>query len=175
MYTFSPNTVVESAKINANFIELQDADTALSAIVGTGGAWTTWVPTISASGGGSPAIGNGTFACKYVRIGKIVICRFSITVGTTTSFGTGVVRFSIPVASVSHTKCGVGTAYFEDAGVQAYLGMFELAGSAGGYVEISYASTSASGRSAYISGSIPQPFAWGNGDYITGIYTYEAA
>lgn len=175
MYTFSANTVIESAKINANFTELQAADAALSAIVGTGGAWTTWVPTISASGGGSPGIGNGTFACKYVQIGKIVICRFSITLGSTTSFGTGVVRFSIPVASVSHTKCGVGTAYFEDLGTQAYLGMFELAGSAGGYVEISYASTSASGRSAYISGSIPQPFAWGNGDYITGIYTYEAA
>lgn len=144
-----------------------------SGLSGSTWAWQSWTPTITASGGGGPAIGDGTYACKYTQIGKTVICRFSITLGSTTTFGSGIVRFSVPVTPENSGKIGVGSAYIEDAGSQAYLGMVELTPSTS-TIEFSYHSTSGSGRSSYVSGSLGQPFTWGVGDYINATFTYEA-
>lgn len=72
-------------------------------ITGTGtslGAWTSY--TVSwTTAGTQPVLGNGTVVGGYVRIGKIVRFRILLTLGSTSTVGTGGWIFDLPVAATS--------------------------------------------------------------------------
>src|SRR4051812_10042371 len=61
-------------------------------------AWDTYTPTWTSSGT-TPAIGNGTLNGKWIRLGRTVTYRIQLTVGSTTTFGTGNYIWAIPTAA----------------------------------------------------------------------------
>lgn len=54
-------------------------------------------PTLS-SGGTQPVLGNGTLAGFYCRVGSATFVVITFVIGSTTTLGTGDIRFSLPVA-----------------------------------------------------------------------------
>jgi hypothetical protein len=144
-------------------------------ITGTGtslGAWTAYTPTLS----GTWASGNATASGAYVQIGKTIHYRGSITIGSTTTIGAGLIIISLPVnrASGLGAQTPYGRAVFVDASLGVYnYGVCELDTSSqiiilraekvdGTYTEL--ASTSSS-----------VPFTWATNDVIRFFVTYEAA
>jgi|SRR6185503_7276836 len=136
------------------------------ATLGLAGAWTPWTPTLS---GGWNATGNATFDCKYIQLGKTVIARVSITNGTTTTYQSGNMTFTLPVNTT--TFGSIGSSYCEHSGT-GYLGTFMptsgstvflvVGGSGGSFVTSNVANNTT-------------PFTWTTGDFIQGIMVYEAA
>jgi hypothetical protein len=60
------------------------------------GAWTSYTPTWSATGT-AVSLGNGTITGKYMRQGSLVKVKIVLTMGSTTTYGTGFYRFTLPV------------------------------------------------------------------------------
>lgn len=82
-------------------------------------AWTSYTPTVTTSGSAF-SLGNGTIAGSYTQIGKTTFGRIVLTIGSTTSIGSGNYSFSLPVASRAlsgslsfYTILGNG--YFQDS------------------------------------------------------------
>lgn len=177
------SNVVTTAKIldgNVTTPKLADASITNAKLATTSGeigaALQSWTPTISASGGGSPAIGNGTFSCQYVQIGKLVFGHFKITRGSTTSFGTGEVRFSLPVTASTNQGTGsaIGQFYTIDASAPAdYGGLFGLVSTT--TFRCLFHNDTIGGGMRTVSESGSQPFAWATSDIIDGNFMYEAA
>lgn len=89
----NPSGTPSRAGIQAAIDEAVDARVA-------SGAWSTYSPTWTAAST-NPAIGNGTIAGRYVQVGKTVHFRVVITMGSTTTYGTGQWSVTLPVASVA--------------------------------------------------------------------------
>lgn len=68
-----------------------------------------------ASSGTQPAIGNGTFFGLYRQMGKHVFAFISLTMGSTTTFGTGTYTFTLPVTAIG-SYGAIGAAYILDSG-----------------------------------------------------------
>jgi hypothetical protein len=84
--------------------------------------WTAYTPTWTSSGT-APAIGNGTLQGSYLRVGKLVYGHIYWKAGSTTTYGTGLYFFSLPLAAYTF---GVGqwsipvSGYLENQGIQGY-------------------------------------------------------
>lgn len=89
-----------------------------------GAAWENWIPAWTGSTT-NPAIGNGFIGGMYARIQKIVIADGYIIPGTTTTFGSGTYRISIPFGTMvsSNGLIGYGTFFDASAGYIAYSGV----------------------------------------------------
>lgn len=128
------------------------------------GAWTSYTPTWTASAG-SPSIGNGTLAGRYLKIGRTVHLALTLTGGSTTTYGTAGAYwiFSLPA---SHTAAftASGAVVAVDTGVLDYTGFCKI---------VSGATTlelfkSTSGR--WVNNS---PWTFGNTDVLNASITYE--
>lgn len=128
------------------------------------GAWTTYTPALTTSGS-APSVGNGTISGKYRYLDwKTLISEATLTVGTTTSFGTGVLYTSLPQTAVSAITGG-GTWHAVDTGVQEY----------GGATKIESTTTYRMVQSAggTVSGTVP--FSFGSTDVLRSQVIYEPA
>ena len=67
------------------------------------GAWLDWTPYVEASVG---SLTSYTSSGRYCRIGKVIICNFSITI-TDNGTGNGAISTNLPVA-LSGNAIGVG-------------------------------------------------------------------
>lgn len=65
-------------------------------------AWTSYVPAWTGSGS-NPAIGNGTITGHYARVGRMVFFKVAITMGSTTTYGTGNYSVSLPVTAATNS------------------------------------------------------------------------
>jgi hypothetical protein len=95
--TFTAGQVLTAAELNA---------------IGT---WTTYTPTFTTTGT-APSLGNGSITGTYTEVNKIVMGQIMFQAGNTTTYGSGVLLFSIPVTAApfaSFSVCGHG--YIEDA------------------------------------------------------------
>lgn len=73
------------------------------------GAPVPYTVTWSTSGGTQPVLGNGVLNGEYTRMGGVVLVSITLVMGSTTTFGTGTFRFSIPFAPTSGANAmGVG-------------------------------------------------------------------
>lgn len=103
----------------------------------------------------NPAIGNGTIVGSYVRVGKMCMFQFSLTMGSTTTFGTGEWTFTAPFTAA---KTGVGSAWALDSGTAFYVGSAKVeAGSNQIYIWSNNTGT---------AWSSAQPFTWAANDRI---------
>jgi hypothetical protein len=129
--------------------------------------WSTYVPAWTASGT-APALGNGTITGRYAQVGKLVYCTGILTMGSTTTFGTGVWSVSLPVTAASaSTGIYVGQAFLFDNSVTA--------GRRSGCQAIPTTTTS----TAYAGGggqiAPAAPFTWAVSDKWSWTLWYEAA
>lgn len=69
----------------------------LADLTAAAAAWTTWAPILT-SNGTAFAIGNGTAVGTYRKVGQTVDIRAVVTMGSTTTFGTGDYRVTLPYA-----------------------------------------------------------------------------
>ena len=139
-----------------------DWDNVLDELTAISAAWTAYTPTWTASV--NPAIGNGTIVGSYRRVGKTVNAVAKITMGSTTTFGTGTYVISLPVTAVS-AVLAVGSLYILDSGTANRSGIC-LTNSTTSVQMVS----SADGD---VGPTVPQTFA--ANDIILVSITYEAA
>ena len=125
--------------------------------------WQSYTPTWTA-GTTNPSIGNGTLSGRYIQIGKLVYCQFTMRAGSTTTFGSGNWRFSYPVApdGTSANLYQVGSIYALDNGAANYNGITQYAG-------VTYMGLIISGN--WVSATAP--FTWANGDVLEVNVIYE--
>lgn len=83
----APTAAILNEQIRDNFAAIGDA-------------WTSYTPVWSAATT-PPAIGNGSIVGAYLQAGKLVLYRFKITSGTTTTYGSGNYQVTLPVNAVS--------------------------------------------------------------------------
>jgi hypothetical protein len=75
----------------------------------------TWTGTIT-----NPVLGNGSIGGHYIRAQGLVYFQFALTIGSTTTFGSGNWRFSLPVA-MADAGDDLLHAYIDDVGTQHYI------------------------------------------------------
>lgn len=120
--TWAADEVVTAAKMNTH---VRDN---LKAI---GDAWTSYVPSWTATTT-NPTLGNGTLTGKYLQAGKLVIFRIELTIGSTTTAGSGVYSLSLPVATAHSTNAvlGGGGLFFDTSAANHYMHVPYIAGGA---------------------------------------------
>lgn len=152
----------DTTTLPTNLATYRDALKALSE------AWTTYNPAWTATTT-NPTIGNGTITGKYAQINKLVVWRFIITCGSTTTFGSGSYLVSLPVAChadyVQNDSLN-GNGATAQSGASAYsLGLVRYTTSS-----VVYFSTP-SGTAA----NPTTPFTFVSGSILSGGGMYEAA
>jgi len=131
-------------------------------------AWSSYTPAWTSTGT-APALGNGTLTGAYKQVGSTVHVRIVLTLGSTSTVGTGSYRLSLPVGG---KVMSLLSALFKDlsAGSTRYSGTAELA------------STGATGDNMRINVDTNQgavgaaiPVVPANGDTLILCGTYEQA
>jgi hypothetical protein len=116
-----------------------------------------------ASGGTAPALGDGTLTGRYTRNGAIIIATINFSFGTTTTLGTGALRFGLPMTRYNgNIVCGNG-AIMNDSGT-LYNAECQIPGAVA-YVELI--------RDTSGSVTFNSPATWATGDTIRMTVTYE--
>lgn len=141
---------------------------------GAGSAWTPYTPTFAASGGGA-ALGNGVLDAEYTLRGDECVARISFVAGSSTTFGSGGLRWGLPFTAASLPNASMfwaGSAMCSDAGVAYYAGAARVLGGTNYVVGIS--PTTATG-STPTEWRLSTPFTWGTGDYASFGITYKIA
>jgi hypothetical protein len=138
-----------------------------------GSAWITfgsgkyqdWTPTVSGI-----TTGNGTTVARYIRIGKFITGYYRFTLGSTSAV-TGRIIFTLPVTPITGDYRIGMTAFAVDTGVAGYT----LAADTAGADLYMNAVTTSGTYAAWAPTSATVPITWGNGDYISIQFFYEAA
>jgi hypothetical protein len=178
MATSTPNYGLRKPVTSDNVIVLTDVsdnmddiDTALkdiSDVANAVGVWAEYSPTWASVSNPQPVLGNGTLKARWAKAGKLVHVRLRLTIGATTTLGTGVWSFTLPLASISNSdletfgQCvtlDAGTGYKHDvANVASGASTMRMIGIAPG---------------SFYSPTVPQ--AWASTDFLNISLTYEAA
>lgn len=128
-------------------------------------AWTAYTPVWTAASS-NPAIGNGTISGRYLQVGKVVHYYGRILAGSTTTYGSGDWRISLPVAAQT-TPGTTGAATCGDASATS-------AGSRPATMDLITSTTMRLvSPSGVVAGTVP--FTWTTSDDVRWHITYEAA
>lgn len=73
--------------------------------------WQSFTPSWTSQSNPQPSLGDGTLVGRYRKIGKSVLIWIELSAGSTTTFGTGQWRFSVPVTGANYAFMGTGLAY----------------------------------------------------------------
>jgi len=161
--TFAPRTWVVGEVVTAALLNQEIRDQFNSFF----GAWTSYTPTW-AGATTNPVLGNGTLTGRYMKVGRTVTVEIKLTTGSTTTYGSGIWRWSLPAAAAS-AHDAVGSAFIGDASAGYSTGVAYI--SASNTDVTVYVGTPAAG--AAVSGTHPQTFAASDRVWIT--VQYEAA
>lgn len=153
----------ETTTLSTKFNQLRDALNVL------GDPWTAYTPTWTGSVA-DPVKHNGTIVGAYMRTDSLVIGRITITMGSTTTYGTGGWSLSLPVAPVSGSgrPLMVGTATDTGTGDYPLFGVI-----VGSTLLLRTLPTTAGNPLTAVTSAVPHT--WANTDVLTINYTYEAA
>lgn len=127
-------------------------------------AATSYTPTWGGASG-NPSVGNGSITGSYVRVGNNLLqVQIALTIGSTSTGGTGRWTFSLPVAPSEQT---VFAAICEDASATTRYGGSAWVTPGTGVFAVALGS----GMNGISS---TNPMTWGVGDqlYLNGIYRY---
>jgi hypothetical protein len=132
------------------------------------GALTTWTPTVTQSG--SVTVTNTS--STYQRNGRLVTCRFQLSVTGSGSANNPIIIGGLPVTG-AHSFGAIGSGYLFDASVSFYYPCLPSLGSTATVHLLATSTNSADNR----LGSTGNPFAsaLASGDVLTGEFRYEAA
>ena len=147
--------------VDANALPASDLNTyTQTPLLAVGDDWTSdtswgWHGAVS-----DPAIGNGTKAGRYKTIGKTTYFALSITMGSTTTFGSGLWDVGIPGGGTSGAIIqSVAATAYDTSGAAYWCGTGYIAASAGAIGHIA----SPTGT-PFASGT---PFTWASGDVLS--------
>lgn len=133
------------------------------------GAWAgdiqTYTPVWTTTGT-APAIGNGSINGRYIRIGAFVFISIRLVAGSTTTFGTGEWRITLPINRVG-SSAETCLCQFSDAGTGTHPGL--LLGASPTQMA-PYTFTTPIGSVTNTS-----PFTWAVNDVLDASFFYEAA
>jgi hypothetical protein len=120
----------------------------------------TWGNTGTAN-----SLGNGTLNGTYLQIGKLVVYTINLTIGSTTTIGSGAMTLTVPVASPGLGPQGNTSVIMFHSGSGTFYRGNALNSSVTVFVLVDNASPMASVTAT-------NPFTWATGDTIqvTGIY-----
>lgn len=137
-------------------------DSTVSSLLGTPANYTpVWTST-----GTAPNIGNGFISGHFFEINKLAYVNIFVVMGSTTTYGTGNYRFSVPAtATINSSVTNAGTAILYDASA-GYPGAF------GGCTRVSATTVNISPSGANETTNL-LPFVWGNADQIRLLLVYR--
>ena len=128
------------------------------------GNWIAYTPTFT-----NFTLGNASTSFAYSQLGKTVNVRYTISLGSTSSVGTGP-TFSLPIASAGMPITYYNALYL-DSGTAFFNGTLNLTPTVAALLVIR-----TDGLYPTILGvNATTPFTWTNGDYIGGTFTYQGA
>jgi hypothetical protein len=132
-----------------------------------GDVWTAYTPAWTATST-NPALGNGTMTGHYIAAGKWITFRIRLTMGSTTTYGTGAsYSWTLPFTAVSAaTGDPVGGSTLFDTSASSYFPQHAFLVNTTG-VSLAYESGNRVSPSS--------PLAWATGDKINIQGCYEAA
>lgn len=134
-------------------------------------AWTTYTPTWTAATT-NPTLGNGTLVGRYMRVdGRTIVAHINLTIGSTTTLGTGGYSFALPVTSANAGASIVGCAQALQ-GATRYLGQNVISPNVLTTSPF-FPTNSTTTTASQMTGSVPIALANGNQCRITTVY--EAA
>lgn len=138
------------------------------------GIWTAYTPTWTATTT-NPSLGNGILEAKYALVGGLCTVRGNLAPGSTTTYGSGEWRFSLPftAATLGHADfhwCGSATAI--DRLAAWFPGQCRVA-SGTAYVMCISPTTASGGTGGEWNAT--RPFTWANTDAMSFTVTYEPA
>lgn len=162
----TPRTWVVGEVVTAAYLNAEVRDQFNDIIA----AWTTYTPTWTAATT-NPVLGNGTIVGRYKRIGKTVHLQIDLTMGSTTTYGSGAWSVTLPLAAASSSGSRIGAAQAL-GGANRYAGQIVVSSGASGISAFFPASASVSNLSS-VAAAVP--FAWANGNELRITATYEAA
>lgn len=129
--------------------------------------WSTYTFTWSSTGT-QPVIGNGTRSGRYRRSqdSDLIIYEFRLTMGSTTTFGTGTYFISVPVTpSATAVTNACGACYMIDAGTLDKAGVLKF--------EDNTKITPVTATAGVVTPTVPHT--WAQNDQIRGVMIYEPA
>ena len=130
-------------------------------------AWTAWTPTWTGTVT-NPVIGNGTLAGVYMQTAKTVYGRFLCLAGSTTTFGSGVYAWALPVTTgaVGSTR-PIASGVISDTGTAVF---FTYA-----YPQTTTTMRTRTSTSALANATTTVPMTWADTDFMHVMLRYEAA
>lgn len=157
--------------VTANITDAAVTPAKLQAGTGSGWTWASWTPSWT-----NVTVGNGTVVAKYVQTGKMVTCRISFILGSTSAIS-GLPTFSLPITAVSYPNIAngadpLGIADVLDSGTGTFPGDIRLLTTTTAILTVWAAG------STYVTGINPSstiPMTWTTNDALTATFTYEAA
>jgi hypothetical protein len=121
----------------------------------------------------NPVLGNGTLSSRYMQVGKTIKWTVELTMGSTTTFGTGAWQLAVPVAMRAAIAAArpVGGVFDSSAGA---AGNFPVWGTTSGTTTtLNLRVLATSAPLVALTGTAPVTFA--TGDALSIELTYEAA
>ena len=128
--------------------------------------YAAWTPTTTGI-----TAGNGTTVARYAQSGKFVTGSYNFTLGSTSAITSGGVSFTLPVTAKAAFVLS-GDVTFLRTGVGYEIGKTLQASTTVCYVGALGASTT---YGTYVDVTALVPHTWGNGDFISLNFSYEAA
>jgi hypothetical protein len=156
----------DTTTVTTNLNTLRDFAKAASEAWTTYGSGASWTASTS-----NPAIGNGTWNGRYAQANKLVDFTVKITMGTTTTYGTGTYRVALPVSMSTSSPGRFLVVVTDSSGGTTFHGItYNVSGT---LAPIAIDNGTAGGAVAAISPTVPFTFA--NLDTIEVVGRYEAA
>jgi len=140
-------------------------------------AWRSWTPTLGVDGAGTAwALGNGTNSSRYLKVGRTVMCHLWLEFGSTSTFGTGALMFTLPVARTASEGANqdYGSARLIDVGSAAPCeGQVKNSSNVANATLHAVDTAVSYGRLSAVTSTVP--FTWASSDVVTASFIYEAA
>ena len=134
----------------------------------SGAGWRSWTPTW-----GNFTKGSAVVSAEYAQIGKTIFGRIGVNLSGST-MGTNPI-FSLPVTSVViYNNLPIGQLYVEDNAVAGWTGVIAMNGTST-TTAILYLNKADSTYGKLGSITSTEPMTWGDSDFFTGQFIYEAA
>jgi len=160
--------------VGANTAPLVADSTTATGLRWDNDAWIAYTPVWTAATT-NPSLGNGSLTGTYKQRGKIVDVRINLTTGSTTTYGSGTYRITLPVsAKNSEVNTIIGNGYVVDASTGFY---FHIVGDTGdSLTQVVFRSFVSIADNAYL-GTVTSlgPMTFNTSDRILFVGSYEAA
>lgn len=160
----TPRTWVVGEVVTAAYMNAEIRDQWLDVLA----AWVTYTPVWTASV--NPNLSNGTIVGRSKKIGRRVDFQIDLTMGSTTTYGTGAWSITLPFQAAASSGSRVGSA--QALGASRFGGQVIVSPGASGVGAFFPASSAVSN---YSSAAAAVPFAWANGNELRITGTYESA